>query len=152
MNVTKAEQKTKLLDEDVLYSNRINPIKTFAKDGVLVWGNKTLYSKDTPLNRINVRRLMIRVKKLVIEASRHMIFDQMDNSLEKQFRSLVEPILSDVKSKRGIIDYRIMTESTPETRDQHILPARILIKPMQALEYISISFVVYPESVQFDEN
>lgn len=152
MNVTKAEQKTKLLDEDELYSNRINPIKTFAQDGVLVWGNKTLYSKDTPLNRINVRRLMIRVKKLVKNAAKHMIFDQMDNSLEKQFRSLVEPILSDVKSKRGIIDYRIMTESTPETRDQHILPARILIKPMQALEYISISFVVYPESVQFDEN
>lgn len=152
MNVTKAEQKTKLLDEDELYGNRINPIKTFAKDGVLVWGNKTLYSKDTPLNRINVRRLMIRVKKLVVLASRNMIFDQMDNTLEQQFRSLVTPILDDVKSKRGIIDYRIMTESTPETRDQHILPARILIKPMQALEYISISFVVYPESVAFDEN
>ena len=152
MNVTKAEQKTKLLDEDELYGNRINPIKTFAQDGVLVWGNKTLYSKDSPLNRINVRRLMIRVKKLVTLAARQMIFDQMDSSLEQQFRSLVEPILADVKSKRGIIDYRIMTESTPETRDQHILPARILIKPMQALEYISISFVVYPESVQFDEN
>lgn len=152
MNVTRAEQKTKLLDEDELYANRINPIKTFAKDGVLVWGNKTLYSKETPLNRINVRRLMIRVKKLVIEASRNMIFENMDNSLEKQFRSLVEPILSDVKDKRGIIDYRIMVENTPETRDQHMLPARILIKPTQALEYISISFVVYPESVQFDEN
>lgn len=152
MNVTKAEQKTKLLEEDELYANRINPIKTFAKDGVLVWGNKTLYSKETPLNRINVRRLMIRVKKLVIEASRNMIFDNMDNSLEKQFRSLVEPILSDVKDKRGIIDYRIMVENTPETRDQHMLPARILIKPTQALEYISISFVVYPESVSFDEN
>ena len=152
MNVTKAEQKTKLLDEDELYGNRINPIKTFAQDGVLVWGNKTLYSKDSPLNRINVRRLMIRVKKLVTLAARQMIFDQMDSSLEQQFRSLVEPILADVKSKRGIINYRIMTESTPETRDQHILPARIFIKPMQALDYISISFVVYPEQVQFDEN
>lgn len=151
MNVTKAEQKTKLLDEDELYGNRINPIKTFAQDGVLVWGNKTLYTKETPLNRINVRRLMIRVKKLVKIAARQMIFDQMDSSLEQQFRSLVEPILADVKSKRGMIDYRIMTESTPETRDQHILPARILIKPMQALEYISISFVVYPESVDFIE-
>ena len=151
MNVTKAEQKTKLLDEDELYANRINPIKTFAKDGVLVWGNKTLYTKETPLNRINVRRLMIRVKKLVIEASRNMIFDNMDNSLEKQFRSLVEPILSDVKDKRGIIDYRITVENTPETRDQHMLPAKILIKPCQSLEYISITFTVYPESVQFED-
>lgn len=151
MNVTKAEQKTRTPEEDELYSNRINPIKTFAKDGVLVWGNKTLYSKDTPLNRVNVRRLMLRVKKLVIEASRYMIFENMEDSLEDQFRSLVDPILADVKSKRGIVDYKIMTQNTAETRDQHILPARIMIKPIQSLEYISISFTVTPEGVSFDD-
>lgn len=150
VNCVKASYKTTLTDEDTLYLNRINPIKTFGKDGVKVWGNKTLYSKDTPLNRINVRRLMLRVKKLVTDASKYMIFDQYDVTLDKQFKSLVEPILADVKSNRGIIDYRVMTESTPETRDQHILPARILIKPVNALEYISISFVVYPESVAFE--
>ena len=150
VNCVKASYKTTLTDEDTLYLNRINPIKTFGKDGVKVWGNKTLYSKDTPLNRINVRRLMLRVKKLVIDASKYMIFDQYDVTLDKQFKSLVEPILADIKSNRGIIDYRVMTESTPETRDQHILPARILIKPVNALEYISISFVVYPESVAFE--
>lgn len=152
VDCVKAAYKTTLSDEDDLYTNRINPIKTFAKDGVKVWGNKTLYDKETPLNRINVRRLMLRVKKLVVDASKSLIFEQYDNTLEKQFRSLVEPILADVKSNRGIYDYRIMTESTPETRDQHILPARILIKPTPALEYISISFVVYPESVDFDES
>lgn len=152
VDCVKASYKTTLSDEDDLYTNRINPIKTFAKDGVKVWGNKTLYDKETPLNRINVRRLMLRVKKLVVDASKSLIFEQYDNTLEKQFRSLVEPILADVKSNRGIYDYRIMTESTPETRDQHILPARILIKPTPALEYISISFVVYPESVDFDES
>lgn len=146
----KAAYKTTLSDEDTLYQDRVNPIKTFAKDGVKVWGNKTLYDKETPLNRINVRRLMLRVKKLVVDASKSLIFEQYDNTIEKQFRSLVEPILADVKSNRGIYDYRIMTESTPETRDQHILPARILIKPTPALEYISISFVVYPESVEFE--
>ena len=150
VDCVKAAYKTTLSDEDDLYANRINPIKTFAKDGVKVWGNKTLYDKETPLNRINVRRLMLRVKKLVVDASKSLIFEQYDNTLEKQFRSLVEPILADVKSNRGIYDYRIMTESTPETRDQHILPARILIKPTPALEYISISFVVYPESVEFE--
>jgi hypothetical protein len=70
--------------------------------------------------------------------------------LDKQFRGLIEPILADVKANRGISDYRILTEVTPETRDQHILPAKILIKPTPALEYISISFVVYPDSVSFD--
>ena len=147
----RAYYKTTLLDEDTLYENMINPVKTFAVDGVKLWGNKTLYHKETPRNRINVTRLMIRVKKLISRASRYLIFDQYDVTLEKQFRSLVEPILQDVKSNRGIYDYRIVTECTEETRDQHILPAKIMIKPTPALEYISISFVVYPESVQFDE-
>lgn len=147
----KAYYKTTLLDEDTLYENAVNPIKTFAVDGVKVWGNKTLYHRDTPRNRVNVTRLMIRVKKLVSQAARNLIFEQYDVTLEKQFRSLVEPILQDVKANRGIFDYRIVTECTEETRDQHILPAKILIKPVQALEYISISFVVYPESVAFDD-
>ena len=146
----RAYYKTTLLDEDTLYENMINPIKTFAVDGVKVWGNKTLYHQETPRNRINVSRLMIRVKKLVSQAARNLIFEQYDVTLEKQFRSVVEPILQDVKANRGIYDYRVVTECTEETRDQHILPAKILIKPTPALEYISISFVVYPESVQFD--
>ena len=152
VDCARAYYKTTLLDEDTLYENMINPIKTFAVDGVKVWGNKTLYHLETPRNRINVARLMIRVKKLVSQAARNLIFEQYDVTLEKQFRSVVEPILQDVKANRGIYDYRIVTECTEETRDQHILPAKILIKPTPALEYISISFVVYPESVQFDES
>ena len=152
VDCARAYYKTTLLDEDTLYENMINPIKTFAVDGVKVWGNKTLYHQETPRNRINVSRLMIRVKKLVSQAARNLIFEQYDVTLEKQFRSVVEPILQDVKANRGIYDYRIVTECTEETRDQHILPAKILIKPTPALEYISISFVVYPESVEFDES
>lgn len=152
VDCTRAYYKTTLLDEDTLYENMINPIKTFAVDGVKVWGNKTLYHQETPRNRINVSRLMIRVKKLISQAARNLIFEQYDVTLEKQFRSVVEPILQDVKANRGIYDYRVVTESTEETRDQHILPAKILIKPTPALEYISISFVVYPESVQFDND
>lgn len=148
----KADHKTTLAEEDMLYEGRINPVKTFAQDGVKIWGQKTAYSPDTPLNRVNVRRLMIRVKKLISESAKHLIFEQYDDTLEKQFRGLVEPILADVKANRGIYDYRVKTEITPETKDQHILPAKILIKPTPALEYISISFVVYPESVSFEEN
>lgn len=146
-----ADIKTTLADEDTLYEGRVNPIKTFGQDGVKIWGNKTLYKEESPLNRINVRRLMLRIKKLVVEASKHLIFEQNDATVEKQFRSLVEPILADVKSNRGIVDYRVQTESTPETRDQHILPAKIMVKPTNSLEYISLSFVVYPESVDFSE-
>ena len=152
VNCIKAQYKTTLANEDELYENRVNPVKTFAQDGVKIWGNKTAYNVESPLNRINVRRLMIRVKKLVTNAAKNLIFTQYDDTLEKQFRGLIDPILAEVKSNRGISDYRIITEVTPETKDQHILPAKILIKPTPALEYISISFVVYPESVSFDEN
>ena len=148
----KADYKTTINEEDTLYAARINPVKTFSEDGVIIWGNKTAYTKESPLNRINVRRLMIRVKKLISSAAKHLIFEQYDDTLEKQFKGLIEPILADVKANRGIYDYRVITEVTPETRDQHILPAKILIKPTPALEYISLSFVVYPESVSFEEN
>ena len=151
VNCVKAAYKTRLSDEDALYEANINPVKSFAQDGVIIWGNKTAYPVETPNNRINVRRMMIRLKKLIINAAKNLIFEQYDEELEKQFRGIVEPILADVKANRGIIDYRVITECTPETRDQHILPAKILVKPVQALEYISISFVVYPESVKFDE-
>lgn len=151
VSCVKAALRTTLAQEDTLYENRINPVKSFAQDGVKIWGNKTAYNVESPLNRINVRRLMIRVKKLVTEAAKNLIFTQYDDTLDQQFRGLVEPILNDVKSNKGITDYRIQTEVTPETKDQHILPARILIKPTPALEYISISFIVYPESVQFEE-
>lgn len=150
VDCVRAYRKTRLDEEDVLYNGRINPVKTFGVDGVKIWGNKTAYAKDTPLNRINVRRLMIRVKKLIISASKSLIFEQYDATLEKQFRAIVEPILSDVRSNRGIADFRVITENTAETRDQHILPAKIMIKPINALEYISISFTVYPESVNFE--
>lgn len=151
----KTSTKLRLVDEDTLYDGMINPIKSFASDGVKVWGNKTAYFTGdnvvSPLDRINVRRLMIRVKKLIMDAAKSLVFEQYDSTLDKQFRSLVEPILNDVKSNRGISNYKLKTENTAETRDQHILPAVIMVKPTPALEWVSISFVVYPESVEFED-
>ena len=142
---------TKLEDEDTLYEGMINPIKTFAADGVKIWGQKTMYGADTPLNRINVRRLMLRVKKLITGACRRLIFEQNDATVKAQFEGLVKPILDDIKSKRGIYDYRLEVNDSAEARDRLELPAVIYIKPTKALEYIDISFVIMPESVAFNE-
>jgi hypothetical protein len=147
----KAHFITKLDDEDTLYENMINPIKTFATDGVKIWGQKTMYGEDTPLNRINVRRLMLRVKKLITGACRRLIFEQNDATVKAQFEGLVKPILDDIKSKRGIYDYRLEVQDSPEARDRMELPAIIYIKPTKALEYIDLSFVIMPESAKFDE-
>lgn len=142
---------TKLEDEDTLYEGLINPIKTFATDGVKIWGQKTMYGEDTPLNRINVRRLMLRVKKLITGACRRLIFEQNDATVKAQFEGLVKPILDDIKAKRGIYDYRLEVQDSPEARDRLELPAVIYIKPTKALEYIDLTFVIAPESVSFDE-
>lgn len=142
---------TKLEDEDMLYEGMINPIKTFAQDGVKIWGQKTMYSADTPLNRINVRRLMLRVKKLITGACRRLIFEQNDATVKAQFEGLVKPNLDDIKSKRGIYDYRLEVNDSAEARDRLELPAVIYIKPTKALEYIDLSFVIMPESVAFNE-
>ena len=142
---------TKLEDEDTLYDGMINPIKTFATDGVKIWGQKTMYGEDTPLNRINVRRLMLRVKKLITGACRRLIFEQNDATVKAQFEGLVKPILDDIKAKRGIYDYRLEVQDSPEARDRMELPAVIYIKPTKALEYIDLTFVIMPESAKFDE-
>lgn len=152
VNCTRASMKTKLGDEDTLYDGLINPVKTFAEDGVKIWGNKTMYDVDSPLNRVNVRRLMNRVKKLVSSVGKTLVFDPQDDTVKDQFDEPVRRILSEVKQNRGIYDYRIKYLDSPEARDQHTLAASIGIKPTPALEYIDLTFTVYPESVEFQED
>ena len=151
VDCVKATHFTKLDEEDNLYENMINPVKSFSSDGVKIWGNKTMYLEDTSLNRINVRRLMIRLKKLVMTATRQLIFEQNDNTVEAQFRSIVGSILSNAKQNRGISDYKIQIDTSAEARDRKELPARIWVKPINSLEYISISFVVTPEGANFED-
>lgn len=146
----KAHYVTKLDDEDTLYSGLINPVKTFAQDGVKLWGNMTMYSKDTPLNRVNVRRLMLRVKKLIEQACRVLIFEPNDNTVRQQFLSLVNPILSDIRANRGITDFRIDVDNSQEAIDRHELPATIWIKPTPTLEWIDLTFVITPEGASFE--
>lgn len=146
----KAHYVTKLDDEDTLYSGLINPVKTFAQDGVKLWGNMTMYSKDTPLNRVNVRRLMLRVKKLIEQACRVLIFEPNDNTVRQQFLSLVNPILSDIRANRGITDFKIEVDNSQEAIDRHELPATIWIKPTPTLEYIDLTFVITPEGASFE--
>ena len=151
VDCVRATHFTRQEEEDTLYEGMINPVKTFAVDGVKIWGNKTMYQEDTPLNRINVRRLMIRVKDLVMTASTQLIFEQNDNTVDAQFRSIVEPILANVKQNRGISDFKVITDTSAEARDRKELPAAIHVKPINCLEYIPITFTIYPEGAKFDE-
>lgn len=146
----RARYITKLADEDVLYEGRINPIKTFASDGVKIWGQKNLQVRESQLNRIAVRRLLLRMRKLVAIGCLGLIFDPNDATTKNKFMSIVTPIMDNLRANRAISDYRIEVNDTVESRERRELPARILFKPYNALEYIVLDFVVTPEAVSFD--
>ena len=146
-----AHIKTKLADEDVLYEGRINPVKTFAADGVKVWGQKTLQVHDSQLNRIAIRRLLLRMRKLVSVSCRGIVFNPLDPQVSDELRSAIVPIMDNIKSNRGITDYRLTIEDTLENRARLELPCKLYVKCTPTLEYIPIDFILTPEGVSFDE-
>ena len=142
---------TKLADEDVLYDGRINPIKTFAQDGPKIWGQKNLQINESQLNRIAVRRLLLRMRKLIAISCIGLIFEPNDATVKQSFLSTVTPIMDSIRSNRGISDYRIEINDTIETRERRELPVKIYFKPYNALEYITIDFILTPEGVNFED-
>jgi hypothetical protein len=142
---------TKLADEDVLYDGRINPIKTFAQDGPKIWGQKNLQINESQLNRIAVRRLLLRMRKLIAISCIGLIFEPNDPTVKQSFLSTVTPIMDNIRSNRGISDYRIEINDTIESRERRELPVKIYFKPYNALEYIVIDFILTPEGVSFDD-
>jgi len=142
---------TKLADEDVLYDGRINPVKTFAQDGPKIWGQKNLQINESQLNRIAVRRLLLRMRKLIAISCIGLIFEPNDATTKQSFISTVTPIMDSIRSNRGISDYRIEVNDTIESRERRELPVKIYFKPYNALEYITIDFILTPEGVSFDD-
>lgn len=142
---------TKLADEDILYDGRINPVKTFAQDGPKIWGQKNLQVNESQLNRIAVRRLLLRMRKLIAISCIGLIFEPNDATTKQSFISTVTPIMDSIRSNRGISDYRIEVNDTIESRERRELPVKIYFKPYNALEYITIDFILSPEGVSFDD-
>ena len=151
VDCVRAKFMTKLADEDMLYDGRINPIKTFAQDGPKVWGQKNLQINESQLNRIAVRRLLLRLRKLIAISCIGLIFEPNDATTKASFISTVTPILDSIRANRGISDYRIEVNDTIESRERRELPAKIYFKPYNALEYITIDFILTPEGVSFDD-
>jgi hypothetical protein len=150
-NAIKARVKLKLDDRDDLYEGRINPMATFSDVGVVIFGNKTLQVKETALNRINVRRLLLQARKLISAVSIRLLFEQNDDVVRNQFLSLVNPILDNIRKERGLTDFRVVLDDTPESIDRNELNGRIFIKPTRSLEFISIEFNILNTGASFDD-
>jgi len=150
VDAVQARKKLTQSERDTLYENRINPIATFTSDGIKIWGNKTLQVKETALNRINVRRLLLQARKLISAVSIRLLFDQNDSVIRNQFLSLVNPILDNIRSERGLTDFRVVVSNSPEDIDKNQLTCQIFLKPTRSLEFIDITFVVTPTGASFD--
>ena len=150
----KAEYIPTLGERDLLYQNNINPIATFIRDGINVWGQKTLQRAPTALDRVYVRRIMLYLEKVVATAVRTLVFEPSDKITWIQFINLVEPFLESVKSRRGLIEFKIVCDSTtntPDVIDRNEMHARIYIRPTKAAEFISIDFVLTDSGTAFSE-
>ena len=150
VNSVKARLKLTQEDRDTLYQGRINPIATFSDVGTVIWGNKTLQVRDTALNRLNVRRLLLQARTLISAVAVRLLFEQNDEIVRQQFLDSVNPILDAIRRDRGLYDFRVTVSSTPEDLDRNTLTGKIYLKPTKALEFIDIEFLITPTGASFE--
>ena len=151
VNSVKARKKLTQEDRDTLYQGRLNPIATFSDVGTVIWGNKTLQLRESALDRINVRRLLLQARKLISAVAVRLLFEQNDDQVRQDFLDAVNPILDSIRRDRGLIDFRVVVENTPEDLDNNTLTGKIYLKPTRALEFIDIEFLITPTGASFED-
>jgi hypothetical protein len=147
------EAKLSFAQRDTLYEARINPLATFPAQGVCVWGQKTLQVKASALDRINVRRLMITLKKFIASSSRYLVFENNTNETRQRFINIVTPYLENVKARQGLYAFRVVmdeTNNTPDVIDRNQLYGQIFLQPAKTAEFIVLDFNILPTGATFD--
>ena len=153
-DVVEAQTRLTHSERDKLYENRVNPIATFPGQGVVVFGQKTLQGKPSALDRVNVRRLLIALKKFIASTSRFLVFEQNTQATRNRFLNVVNPFLEDVQSNSGLSAFRVVmddTNNTPDEIDRNRLIGQIFIQPTRTAEFIVLDFVVQPTGATFPE-
>ena len=153
-NVRMTKKKLTHTDRDNLYEGRVNPIASFPGQGVVVFGQKTLQAKPSALDRINVRRLLIRLKKFIASSSRFLVFEQNDSSTRARFLNIVNPFLESVQANSGLSAFKVVMDdsnNTPDVVDRNQLVGQIFIQPTRTAEFIVLDFTVLPTGAAFPE-
>ncbi len=153
-SVRMAKKKLTHTDRDQLYDGRVNPIASFPGQGVVVFGQKTLQAKPSALDRINVRRLLIKLKKFIASSSRFLVFEQNDSSTRARFMNIVNPFLESVQSNSGLSAFKVVMDdsnNTPDVIDRNQLVGQIFIQPTRTAEFIVLDFSVLPTGATFPE-
>ena len=153
-NIVKLAFNPGQTERDVLYSAGVNPVVSFPGQGTILYGDKTMQSKPSAFDRINVRRLFIVLEKSIAVAAKYQMFEFNDSFTRAQFKNLVEPYLRDVQGRRGITDFRVKCDeanNTGEVIDRNEFVADIFIKPARSINYITLNFIAARSSVSFEE-
>jgi len=150
------EAKTRLtrVERDELYEGRLNPIATFPGQGVTVFGQKTLQAKPSALDRINVRRLLIAVKKFIASSTRYLVFENNTAATRNRFLSIVNPYLESIQQRQGLFAFKVVmdeTNNTPDVIDRNIMVGEIFLQPAKTAEFIVLDFNVLPTGAAFPE-
>lgn len=149
-----AEWKPTSGELDLLYTNNINPIATFRKDGINIWGQKTLQRATTARDRVNVRRMLLVVEKVIATTSRQLLFEPNDFVTWQSFVNLVEPFLRSVESRRGLVQFAVKCDAstnTPDVVDRNEIHGTLYLKPTKTAEFFQLSFVVTTQGAKFEE-
>jgi phage tail sheath protein FI len=150
--VLQAQYKLSQGNRDALYSSNVNPIATLPKQGVVVYGQKTLQKAQSALDRINVRRLLIELRSYVRQIADTIVFEQNTIATRNSFISKVSPYLDVIQQKQGLYAYKIVMDDTnngPAVIDQNQLVGQIYIKPTRTAEFVSLDFILTPTGTDF---
>ena len=153
-NVVKLSHNPSKTDRDNLYKNGVNPVVNFPGQGTVLFGDKTLLSKPSAFDRINVRRLFIVLEKAIATASKYQLFEFNDAFTRAQFKNLIEPFLRNVQGRRGITEFLVRCDgsnNTAEVVDRNEFVADIFVKPNRAINFINLNFVATRSGISFSE-
>jgi len=151
-NVIRAKQKLSTSDRDILYDSNVNPIATFPKTGVVVFGQKTLQKGASALDRVNVRRLMIELKSYIGQLSDTLVFEQNTITTRNNFVAKVTPYLEAIQQKQGLYAFRVIMDenlNTPDVIDRNQLVGQIYIQPARTAEFVALDFILEPTGATF---
>jgi hypothetical protein len=141
-------------DRDALYTARVNPIANFVNDGVVVFGQKTMQARPSALDRINVRRLLIEVKKFIASSTKYLVFEQNTSATRNKFLNIVNPYMEQIKARQGLYAFRVIMDGTNNTADlidQNIMYGQIFMQPTRTAEFIILDFNIQPTGAAFPE-
>tara|TARA_R100000081_G_C4819015_1_gene177829 strand:- start:3617 stop:4309 length:693 start_codon:yes stop_codon:yes gene_type:complete len=153
-SVVQAKTRLTHTERDELYSGRVNPIASFPGQGVVVFGQKTLQGKASALDRINVRRLLIRLRKFIASSSRYLLFEQNTDTTRNRFLNIVNPFLNSVQQNSGLSAFKVVMDesnNTADVVDRNQLVGQIFIQPTRTAEFIVLDFIIQPTGAAFPE-